>query len=316
MPLISILIPVFNEEKNLHLLYRELTETAGTQSGYDWRFWFVDDGSTDQTPDILGELRQQDGRVNYIRLSRNFGKENAILAGLDHVRGEICIIMDGDLQHPAAVIPEMLRRWEEGYQDVYARRRDRNDEPWAKRTLTRLYYRLLQQSSRFDVLPDVGDFRLLDRRCVLALRQLREQQRYTKGLFAWIGYRKCEIPFDCRERHSGQSTFSLGRLFELAIDGITSFTTSPLRISAITGLVVSLAAFVYLCFIVVKTLVIGEAVQGFPTLVCILLFFGGVQLLSIGILGEYVGRIFNETKRRPIYLIDHINGQTPDEEIH
>lgn len=316
MPLISILIPVFNEEKNLHLLYRELTETAGTQSGYDWRFWFVDDGSTDQTPDILGELRQQDGRVNYIRLSRNFGKENAILAGLDHVRGEICIIMDGDLQHPAAVIPEMLRRWEEGYQDVYARRRDRNDEPWAKRTLTRLYYRLLQQSSRFDVLPDVGDFRLLDRRCVLALRQLREQQRYTKGLFAWIGYRKCEIPFDCRERHSGQSTFSLGRLFELAIDGITSFTTSPLRISAITGLVVSLAAFVYLCFIVVKTLVIGEAVQGFPTLVCILLFFGGVQLLSIGILGEYVGRIFNESKRRPIYLIDHINGQTPDEEIH
>lgn len=316
MPLISILIPVFNEEKNLHLLYRELTETAGTQSGYDWRFWFVDDGSTDQTPDILGELRQQDGRVNYIRLSRNFGKENAILAGLDHIRGEICIIMDGDLQHPAAVIPEMLRRWEEGYQDVYARRRDRNDEPWAKRTLTRLYYRLLQQSSRFDVLPDVGDFRLLDRRCVLALRQLREQQRYTKGLFAWIGYRKCEIPFDCRERHSGQSTFSLGRLFELAIDGITSFTTSPLRISAITGLVVSLAAFVYLCFIVVKTLVIGEAVQGFPTLVCILLFFGGVQLLSIGILGEYVGRIFNETKRRPIYLIDHINGQTPDEEIH
>lgn len=316
MPLISILIPVFNEEKNLPLLYRELTETAGTQSGYDWRFWFVDDGSTDQTPDILGELRQQDGRVNYIRLSRNFGKENAILAGLDHVRGEICIIMDGDLQHPAAVIPEMLRRWEEGYQDVYARRRDRNDEPWAKRTLTRLYYRLLQQSSRFDVLPDVGDFRLLDRRCVLALRQLREQQRYTKGLFAWIGYRKCEIPFDCRERHSGQSTFSLGRLFELAIDGITSFTTSPLRISAITGLVVSLAAFVYLCFIVVKTLVIGEAVQGFPTLVCILLFFGGVQLLSIGILGEYVGRIFNETKRRPIYLIDHINGQTPDEEIH
>ncbi len=316
MPLISILIPVFNEEKNLHLLYRELTETAGTQSGYDWRFWFVDDGSTDQTPDILGELRQQDGRVNYIRLSRNFGKENAILAGLDHIRGEICIIMDGDLQHPAAVIPEMLRRWEEGYQDVYARRRDRNDEPWAKRTLTRLYYRLLQQSSRFDVLPDVGDFRLLDRRCVLALRQLREQQRYTKGLFAWIGYRKCEIPFDCRERHSGQSTFSLGRLFELAIDGITSFTTSPLRISAITGLVVSLAAFVYLCFIVVKTLVIGEAVQGFPTLVCILLFFGGVQLLSIGILGEYVGRIFNETKRRPIYLIDHINGQTPDEENH
>ncbi|MGN0086491.1 MAG: glycosyltransferase family 2 protein [Alloprevotella sp.] len=316
MPLISILIPVFNEEKNLPLLYRELTETAGTQSGYDWRFWFVDDGSTDQTPDILGELRQQDGRVNYIRLSRNFGKENAILAGLDHVRGEICIIMDGDLQHPAAVIPEMLRRWEEGYQDVYARRRDRNDEPWAKRTLTRLYYRLLQQSSRFDVLPDVGDFRLLDRRCVLALRQLREQQRYTKGLFAWIGYRKCEIPFDCRERHSGRSTFSLGRLFELAIDGITSFTTSPLRISAVTGLVVSLAAFVYLCFIVVKTLVIGEAVQGFPTLVCILLFFGGVQLLSIGILGEYVGRIFNETKRRPIYLIDHINGQTPDEEIH
>lgn len=309
MKRICILIPAYNEEASLPELHRQLSELAAGQPAYAWEFLFVDDGSTDGTPDVLRRLRRDDARVTHVRLSRNFGKENAMLAGFDRAEADAVVIMDCDLQHPVAVVADMLREYEAGYEDVYARRRTRGREPWLRRRLTRLYYRLLQSSTRMDVLPDVGDFRLLDRRCVAALRRLRERQRYTKGLYCWIGFRKKEVLFDQGDRRAGRSSFNARRLFNLAVDGITSFTTTPLRISTVVGTVVSMASFLYLCYIVGKTLLVGEPVQGFPTLVSLILLLGGLQLLSVGIIGEYIARIFNETKQRPSYIVDSVNDE-------
>lgn len=309
MKKICIIVPTYNEEASLPEMYRQLCGLTEEQKNYEWTFLFVDDGSGDGTARVLEDLRAGDVRVTYVQLSRNFGKENAMLAGFDYAEADAVVVMDCDLQHPVSVVPRMLREYEAGYEDVYARRRDRGHEPPVRRFLTNVYYRLLQKSTRMDVLPDAGDFRLLDRRCVRALCQLRERQRYTKGLYCWIGFRKKEIFFDPADRLSGRSSFSMAALLNLAIDGITSFTTAPLRISAVVGGVVSVAAFLYLCFIVGKTLVVGEPVQGFPTLITVILFLGGIQLLSIGIIGEYIARIFNETKRRPVYIVDKVNGK-------
>lgn len=310
MKKICIVVPAYNEEASLPEMYRQLCGLAEEQKNYEWTFLFVDDGSSDCTPLLLEGLRETDTRVTHVRLSRNFGKENAMLAGFDYADADAVVVMDCDLQHPVSVVPEMLREYEAGYEDVYARRRDRGHEPPLRRFLTKVYYRLLQKSARMDVLPDAGDFRLLDRRCVRALCQLRERQRYTKGLYCWIGFRKKEIYFDPADRLSGRSSFSMAGLLSLAVDGITSFTTAPLRISTVVGGLVSVAAFLYLCFIVGKTLVVGEPVQGFPTLITVILFLGGIQLLSIGIIGEYIARIFNETKQRPVYIVDKVNGKS------
>ena len=227
-----------------------------------------------------------------------------MLAGFDHAKGDCAVIIDADLQDPPHVIAEMLQWWEQGYEDVYARRRTRGKESWLRRRLTMLFYRILASSTRFDVLQNVGDFRLLDRKCIDALRQLREQERYTKGLFVWIGFRKAEVTYEQAERATGHSSFGFWRLLNLAVDGITSFSTAPLRISTIVGLIVSLSALFYMLYVFVKTLVMGgDPVQGFPTLIIVMLFLGGVQLLSLGIIGEYLARIFNETKNRPPYFI-------------
>ena len=229
-----------------------------------------------------------------------------MLAGFDHARGDCMVIMDADLQHPPSIIPEMLHYWEEGYEDVYARRKTRGKESWLRKRLSLTYYSLLQKSTRVEVLPNVGDFRLLDRKCIDALRQLRETERYTKGMYCWIGFRKKEILFEQGDRIAGQSSWNMHSLFNLAIDGITSFTTAPLRIATLLGLSVSLLAFLYMCYILVKTIVWGDPVQGFPTLMVAILFLGGVQLICIGIIGEYIGRIFNETKGRPVYFVNDV----------
>lgn len=306
--LITILVPAYNEARNLPGLVDALSSLSDSIDTYDWEFLIVNDGSSDNTSDVLHSLREQDIRVNYINLSRNFGKESAMLAGLDYAKGDCVVIMDADLQHPVSAVPEMIKAWEEGYDDVYGKRKTRGKESWLRKKLSLLYYSLLQKTTRIDILPNVGDFRLLDRRCVDAVRELRETQRYTKGLFCWIGFKKKPVEFESLDRTEGKSTFNFLSLLGLAIEGITGFTISPLRIASLLGVVVSIVAFIYLIFVIFKTIFYGEPVQGYPTLLCVILFLGGCQLLAIGIIGEYIGRIFNETKRRPPYLVDSYNG--------
>ena len=278
-------------------------------SGYDWEFLFVNDGSRDRTLDILAELREKDERVCYVDLSRNFGKEVAMLAGFDYVTGECMVIMDADLQHPPKVIPEMIAKWEAGYDDVYARRINRGKESLLRKKLSLWYYKLLSKSTRVDVLPNVGDFRLLDRSCIDALKQMRENNRYTKGMYCYIGFKKSFVDFEPAERVAGTSTWSYSALFRLAVEGIMSYTTMPLRISTVLGIVVSIVAFIYMAVMIVKTLVVGDPVQGFPTLLTVILFLGGIQLLSLGIIGEYLGRVYVETKNRPVYYARTYNGE-------
>ena len=305
---VTLMIPCYNEEQSLPVLYSRIAALADGRPEYDWEFLLINDGSLDGTLDVIRDLRERDSRVCFIDLSRNFGKERAMLAGFDYATGDCLVTLDADLQDPPEVVDQMLERWKQGYEDVYARRITRGRESWLRRRLSLAYYSLLQRFTRADVLQNVGDFRLLDRRCINALKQLRESERYTKGLFTWIGYRKCEITFDRGDRVAGESSYNLFKLFNLAVDGITSFSTAPLRLATIMGLVVSVGTFMYMCYFLLKTLIVGEEVQGFPTLIVTMLFLGGVQLLSLGIIGEYLGRIFNETKNRPVYLIREKQG--------
>ena len=304
MKKISILIPCYNEEQSLPLLYPELVKLMSDNPDYEWELMFVNDGSKDDTLSVLQRLRQQDSRVNYVDLSRNFGKEAAMLAGFDHVTGDCMVIIDADLQHPPTLIPEMIKWWEQGYDDVYAKRKTRGKESWLRK-----FYQILQRSSRFNVLQNVGDFRLLDRSCINALKMLRESERYTKGMYSWIGFKKKDVEFEQGDRIAGESSWSYKQLFSFAIDGITSFTSAPLRISTIIGFVVSLCAFLYMIYVFIKSLIYGDPVQGYPTLVILILFLGGIQLLSLGIIGEYIGRIYNETKNRPDYIVREVNGE-------
>lgn len=309
MKKVSILIPCYNEEQSLPILYTALQKVMDEQSDFSWEILLVNDGSTDSTLDIMRQLRKDDERVNYLDLSRNFGKEHAMLAGFDYVKGDCTIIMDADLQDPPELIPQMLTYWAEGYDDVYAKRKSRGKESWLRKRFSLLFYAILKKTSRFDVLENVGDFRLLDRCCIETLKRLRETERYTKGLFCWIGYRKKEIVFDRGDRVAGKSSWSFSTLFGLAVEGITSYTVAPLRISTILGCLISLVAFIYMFYILFKTLIWGDPVQGFPTLMVVILFLGGIQLLSLGVIGEYLGRIFNETKNRPIYVAREYNGE-------
>ena len=309
MKKVSILIPCYNEEKSLPLLYPELVKLMDGNPGYEWELMFVNDGSIDGTLPELQRLRQQNGRVNYVDLSRNFGKEAAMLAGFDYVTGDAVVILDADLQHPPTLITDMIKYWEQGYDDVYAKRSTRGKESWLRRRLSLLFYRILQQSSRFDVLPNVGDFRLLDRKCINALKKMRESERYTKGMYGWIGFKKKELEFQQGDRLAGKSSWSFRRLFSLALDGITSFTNVPLRVSTIVGFIVSLCAFLYMIYVFIKALIWGDPVQGYPTLVILVLFLGGIQLLSLGVIGEYIGRIYNETKNRPNYIVRQFNDE-------
>lgn len=312
MKKISLLFPVFNEEHTLPLLYdrvKAMILNVLYGRGYECEVLFVNDGSKDKTRSILEKLHQSDPNINYLNLSRNFGKENAMLAGFDYVTGDCCIVMDADLQDPVELIPEMIRYWEDGYDDVYGKRRDRGKESWLRKKLSLAYYYILQRTTSIEVLPNVGDFRLLDRRCIEALKKLRETQRYTKGLFCWIGYNKKEIEFDRADSAREKSSFNFIKLFNLAIEGITSFTIAPLRFASIIGFLVSFCSFCYLIWVFVKTIIWGDPIQGFPTLMCVILMLGGIQLLALGIIGEYIGRIFNETKNRPVYIVESFNGK-------
>ena len=309
MKKVTVLVPCYNEEEALPLFYDRICQTISALQEYEWELLFVNDGSKDRTLQIMRNLHSRDSRVSYVDLSRNFGKERAMLAGFDYAGGDCMIIMDADLQDPPELIPQMLACWEEGYEDVYARRNSRGKESRLRRFFSLMFYRILQKTTNIEVLQNVGDFRLLDRCCIDALKTMREAERYTKGMFCWIGFRKKEIVFDRCDRIAGKSSWNFFTLLGLAMEGITSFSIAPLRISTFIGTAVSLAAFVYMIFIFIKTLIYGDPVQGFPTIMIVMLFLGGVQLLSIGLLGEYIGRIFNESKHRPTYIAREHNGE-------
>ena len=305
--LVTILVPAYNEQEVLHLLYDRLEKLMNENTNYDFEVLLVNDGSKDKTFEIMQELREKDKRFCYLNLSRNFGKETAMIAGLDYCKGDAVVIIDADLQDPPELIPEMIKYWEEGYDDVYAKRKSREGETWLKKFTSKMYYRVLQGFTRIEIQKDAGDFRLLDRRCVEALKSMRENQRYTKGLFSIIGYNKKEILYDRDPRAAGQTKWNYGKLIDLSIDGITSFTTSPLRWAALIGCGVSVIGFVYMLYIIIKTIVTGIDVPGYASLMVVILFLGGIQLIFLGIIGEYLGRTFNESKHRPLYFIERYN---------
>ena len=308
MKKITILLPAYNEASSMPLLHDKMVEVAAMNPGYEWEFLIINDGSTDDTGRLIRELHLQDPRFSYIDLSRNYGKEIAMMAGFDYASGDALIVMDSDMQHPINAIPEMIRWWEEGYQDVYATRRS-SKESWFKRKTSQTYYRLLQSATRIPIQKNTGDFRLLDRACINALREMRETQRNTKGMYSWIGFRKKGIEYEQLERANGTSKWRFWSLLNLALDGLTAYTTAPLRIASLMGIICSLVGFIYLIYILITTLVFGDPVAGYPTLMVTILFIGGVQLLSLGIIGEYLGRVFNESKRRPPYFVETYNNR-------
>ena len=308
MKKISIIIPAYNEEESLPMLYERLQKLMSQIDNYEFEVLFVNDGSKDKTTQIIKELRQKDSRVCYVDFSRNFGKEIAMIAGLDYCTGDAVIFMDADLQDPPELIPELIKYWEEGYDDVYARRSNRKGETFLKKFTSKMYYRVLQSLTKVPIQKDTGDFRLLDRRCVNALRKLRESQRCSKSMFSWIGYNKKEVMYERDPRIAGKTKWNYRKLIDLAIDGITSFTTSPLRISTYIAIPTFLTLIVYFIYVIIKCITQNVAIQAFQATILLILFFSGVQILLIGIIGEYLGRIFNETKNRPLYFVNEYNG--------
>ena len=306
--LISALIPAYNEEECLHELYKRVTAVLSKLENYDYEILIINDGSKDKTLEILQELHDKDNHIQYVNLARNYGKEIAMAAGFDYVKGDVVVILDADLQDPPDLIPDMISYYEAGYDDIYGRRKSRKGETWLKKTTAKLFYKLLQKSTRVDILKDTGDFRLLSRRAVEALKKYKEQRRYTKGFFALIGFKKKEFLYDRDSRVAGQSKWNYFNLFNLAIEGITSFSNFPLRLSSFLGIIVAAFGFIYIVFLVLKTLIFGEPVRGYPTLLSVIIFLGGIQLLSLGVIGEYLGRIFDEVKNRPLYFVEKYSG--------
>ena len=309
MKKVSIIIPAYNEEESLPLLYDRLTKVISSMKNYEFEMLFINDGSKDKTLQIIKQYRAKDNRVSYVDFSRNFGKEIAMIAGLDYAKGDCVIFIDADLQDPPELIPELIKYWEEGYDDVYARRKSRKGETFLKKFTSKMYYKILQSVTRVEIQKDTGDFRLLDRRCVNALIQLRESQRCSKSMFSWIGYNKKEVLFDRDPRVAGKTKWNYKKLMDLAIDGITSFTTSPLRISTYLTIPTFLTLFIYFIYVIVKCITQNVAIQAFQATILLVLFFSGIQIMLFGIIGEYLGRIFNETKNRPLYFIKEYNDQ-------
>ena len=304
--LITILIPAYNEEKVLPLLFKRLDNLAKNNEDYDFEFLFINDGSKDRTIDLISQKSNKDARVSYIDLSRNFGKERAMLAGFDYAKGDAMIIIDADLQDPPELIPKMIKLWEDGYDDVYAKRKSREGETWLKKSTSRWFYSILEKLSAVEIQRDTGDFRLLDRRAVEALKTLRESNRYTKGMFSWIGFKKKEIFYDRDPRAAGETKWNYPKLINLAIEGITSFTTAPLRFSTYMGFIVSIFAFLWSAYLIIRKLFFSVDMTGYTSIMAAILLLGGVQLIAIGVIGEYIGRIFIETKDRPVYFTQDV----------
>lgn len=316
MKLITILIPAYNEEEVIEALLERLLLVTTQIENYRFEFLFVNDGSKDRTLEMLKDMAKLYPQIAYINLSRNFGKEVAMLAGIDHVNGDAVIIIDADLQDPPELIPEMISYWEQGYDDVFAKRNSRAGETWFKKWSSNSYYNILDKVSNIPIQNNTGDFRLLDRKCIEALKKIRESQRYTKGMFSWIGFNKKEILFDRDPRAAGTTKWNYPKLVNLAIEGITSSTVLPLRISSFLGILVSVFALLYMLFLFFRTLIFNDSIPGYPSMMSVILFLGGVQLISLGIMGEYLGKIFIETKGRPVYLIEEYYSNYRQYESH
>jgi len=303
MKTITVLIPAYNEEEVLPVFKEALQPVTKDLKQYHFEFLFVNDGSTDGTAELLEQYQAEDPRVKYIELSRNFGKETAMLAGFDYAKGDAVIIMDADLQHPPAMLADLIYWWEKGYEDVYTIRKEKADNNIVKRWTSTAYYAILQRLSTYDIQKGAGDFRLLDRKCIEALKDLRENERNTKGMYAYIGFRKKALEYEESERAAGDTKWNFKELMKLAIDGITSYSTVPLRMWSVVGLIISLISFIFLAYEMVKALTIGSDVAGYPTLIAAVVFLGGIQLISLGAIGEYLARVFTETKNRPPYFV-------------
>lgn len=302
-PLLTAVIPCHNEAEVLPLLHARLG-AALDQLDADGRILYVDDGSTDGTTGALLALATADPRVGVIVLSRNFGKEAALTAGLDHAVGDAVVVLDADLQDPPELIPELFARFREGHDVVYGVRRSRAGESWLKRATASAFYRTIGRLSRTPVPADTGDFRLLSRRALDALKGLRERHRFMKGLFGWVGFRQIGVPYDRAPRAAGRTKWNYWKLWNFALEGITSFSAAPLKVATYVGVLTALAAFAYGVWIVVKTLLWGDPVAGYPSLMTVILFLGGIQLIALGLIGEYLGRLYEESKQRPLYLVD------------
>jgi glycosyltransferase involved in cell wall biosynthesis len=311
LPVFSIVVPAFNEERNLPPLHARIA--AVMQSlGEPWELVFVNDGSGDRSLRVMQRMRDCDPRIAIVNLSRNFGKEIATTAGLDHARGDAVIVVDADLQDPPEVIPEMVAAWRRGFDTVYAQRCHRHGETWLKRASAAMFYRVLRRSTSVPIPADTGDFRLISRRVLDALAGLRERHRFMKGLFAWVGFPSCAISYDRQPRHAGHTAWTYWKLWNLAVEGITSFTTMPLRVATYLGLLVGLGSTIFLLQLLVRTLVFGNEVPGYPSLMAVVLFLGAAQLVTLGIIGEYLGRVFDEVKQRPLYLVEQYLPSQPE----
>jgi glycosyltransferase involved in cell wall biosynthesis len=302
-PVFSLVVPMFNEAEVIGETHRRL---SAVMAGFNasWEVIYVNDGSRDATLRVIEVLRQTDKHIALVNLSRNFGKEIATTAGLDHARGEAVIVLDADLQDPPEVIPRLVAEWRAGNDMVYARRRRRAGDSWLKKITAAAFYRVARNLGEVPLPPDVGDFRLMSRRVVDAVRQLREHHRFMKGLFAWVGFPSSAVMYDREPRAGGSSKWSLWKLWNFAIEGITSFSVAPLKLATYLGLAVALFAVVFGGQLILRTLLFGNPVAGYPSLLAVVLFLGGTQLVTLGIVGEYLGRVFNETKQRPLYLVE------------
>ena len=299
---LTVVVPVFNEDAVLPEFHRRLAKVLNGLAMQS-EVVYVNDGSVDESLDEIRQIMSDDARVAVVDLSRNFGKEIAMTAGMDHAHGDAVVVIDADLQDPPELIPEMIAQWKSGYDVVYAQRISREGESVFKKTTAHIFYRVIQKLSRVTIPPDAGDFRLLSRRAVVALSGLREQHRFMKGLFAWIGYPQKAIPYERDARYGGKTKWSYVGLWNFAIEGITSFSTIPLKVATYLGVITAFTAFIFGMFIVVKTIFFGNPVPGYPSLLVVVLFLGGVQLIALGVIGEYLGRMFDETKGRPLYFL-------------
>lgn len=300
--MISCVVPVYNEESLIGEFISALDNTM-KQLDYCYEILLIDDGSQDKTSELIHQQRAL-VPLRYIRFSRNFGKENALSAGLDHAKGDAVILLDGDFQHPLELLAEFIKKWEEGSDMVFAVRQSREDESWLKRTCAKAFYQFTSKINRINIPANAGDFRLLDRKIVDALQKLPERNRFMKGLYSWVGFKQTAVPFEVQPRKSGTSQWSFYSLLDLAITGITSFTAFPLRMIALGGIGVATLAILYALWIILSTLIFGKETPGWATTVTTISFFGGLQLFAIGVVGEYVGRVFDEVKQRPHYIVD------------
>lgn len=302
-PLISLIVPVFNEQDVIEI-FLDKTSSVMEQAGLDYEYLFVNDGSTDETLAKLIELSAVNPRIRIINLSRNFGKEAGMTAGIDHVRGNVMIPIDVDLQDPPELIPDFVEKWRQGYDIVYGVRSSRDDDSMMKRASAGWFYDLFNRLSAVHIPDNAGDFRLIDERAIEVLRQLPERNRFMKGLFAWVGFHSIGVPYSRPARVAGKTKWNLRKLWNFALDGIFSFSTVPLRVWSYVGVVISCLSFVYASFIVIRTIVLGIDLPGYASLLTVVLFLGGIQLLSLGIMGEYIGRLLIEAKQRPVYIIE------------